>query len=69
MKVWLVQAEASSEARNTAMRATSSGASQRFRHCAASICCSASGVIQSATCRSVRIQPGAMALTRMLWGP
>src|SRR5262245_14362062 len=58
----------SDEARNKAVRATSSGDPRRLRGCESASCaCSPAGIILKL--RSVRIVSGAMQFTRTLWGP
>jgi hypothetical protein len=69
MKFWAVHIRESSAARNSAMRATSSGCSLSFRHCRRAISASPSASSHSPTCRSVITQPGTIVLTRIRSGP
>ena len=59
----------SSAARNSTMRAISSGYSLRCRHCRAISSRSPASSSHRLIWRSVMIQPGAIELTRMLSGP
>src|SRR5205814_9532041 len=67
IKLCPVMPRASSDARKSAVRATSSSESRNLRHCASRKACSFSGVSHSAFCRSVTTAPGTIELTRMLW--
>src|SRR5437867_2016793 len=55
----------SSEARNSTIRARSSGWMRPFRHCASSSIFSVSALTQRASWRSVITQPGTTVLTRI----
>ena len=59
----------SSEPRNKAMRATCSAVRRNFSDCKAINSASSSGVSYKLRCRSVRIAPGTMQLTRTPLGP
>src|SRR5580698_3101682 len=69
VKSCAVHFAAASDARKSAMLATSSGMMREVMHCPFIISCSNSGVYQSLIWRSVQTAPGEMALTRMLCGP
>src|SRR5690606_6013889 len=69
ISVWAVIMRAASEARNRQGPTMSDGAISTFRHWRSRCAFSPSSVTQSARWRSVRTQPGAMALTRMPYGP
>ena len=69
IRFWPVMPRASSDARNSAARATSSSERRNLRHCCSRKARSFSGDNQSAFCRSVTIAPGTIELTRILCGP
>ena len=66
--VWPVIQEPAFEARNTAAPAMSSGSPRRRRGVPELARASPAGVSHSALAKSVFTRPGAMQLTRILWG-
>src|SRR5260370_176153 len=64
-----VHFSAASEARNSAMFATSSGSTRAFKHCPAITSFSTSGVYHNLICRSVHTAPGEIVFTRIPKGP